>query len=166
MQNPCYHAAFSILWYRRTQRQTCFSAELQGSTQQELNQSGLEKGCMELRLSAQACQCSPCWRIEPHSTTHTHTQVPSRICSGPPATEFTVPWDIIPRDHTHLQARLTGSSVPASSSPMPPQQMHTEVSLRVPQSRFQKGPTWGFRDSHAKGLLFSNPLSLQGQRKL
>lgn len=62
--------SFGTEW---TQRQTCFSAELQGSTQQELNQSGLKKGCMELRLSAQACQCSPCWRIEPHSTAHTHT---------------------------------------------------------------------------------------------
>lgn len=89
MQNPCYHTAFSILWYRRTQRQTCFSAELQGSTQQELNQSGLKKGCMELRLSAQACQCSPCWRIEPHSTAPTHRSLPeSALDLQPQSSQF------------------------------------------------------------------------------
>lgn len=78
--------SFGTEW---TQRQTCFSAELQGSTQQELNQSGLKKGCMELRLSAQACQCSPCWRIEPHSTALTHRSLPeSALDLQPQSSQF------------------------------------------------------------------------------
>jgi hypothetical protein len=35
---------------------------------------------------------------------------------------------------------------------------NAQVFLRVPQSRFQKGPAWGFRQNHEEGLLFSNPL--------
>lgn len=61
--------SFGTEW---TQRQSCFSAELQGSTQQELNQSGLKKGAWSSGYWPKPASALPAGELSP-TAQHPHT---------------------------------------------------------------------------------------------
>lgn len=112
------------------------------------------KGARSLGCGLRACQFSPCWRTESHITADTHGALPESAL------------DIQPQS-SQFQGIAYPVTTPISRPGLPglgslihsyATSANTQAFLRVPQSRNKKGPAWGFRDDHAEGLLFSDPL--------